>query len=142
MSIVDPKLMQLTDQAKEQVWKTISSVPKARKIMFSEGFSLDLTGIVARVRTKTALLDRARKMVVVNSAIRGGEPVLRGTRIGVYEVAAMAKGATADERTEILAGYPILKEEQLDLAIIFATAYPRRGRPPRHPWYLEAEHRA
>src|SRR6202167_6668907 len=51
MSIVDPKLMQLSDQAKEQVWKTISSVPKARKIMFSEGFSLDLTGIVARVRT-------------------------------------------------------------------------------------------
>jgi uncharacterized protein (DUF433 family) len=142
MSIFDPTLIELTDQAKERLWKAINSARKIRKIIFAEGLNLDLTGVVARVRSKTALLDRARKMVVVNPAIRGGEPVLRGTRIGVYEVAAMAKDATADERAEILAGYPTLKEEQLDLALIFATAYPRRGRPPRHPWHLEAEDRA
>ena len=139
ISIFDPTLMQLTDQAKERLWKAISATPNVRKIMLAEGLNLDLNRVVARVWANTTLLDRARKMVVVNPAIRGGEPILRGTRIGVYEVAAMAKDATADERAEILAGYPTLKEEQLDLALIFATAYPRRGRPPRHPWHLEAE---
>jgi hypothetical protein len=36
---------------------------------------------------------------------------------------------------EILEGYPSLKREQLELAKIFAQAYPRKGRPPRHSWH-------
>jgi uncharacterized protein (DUF433 family) len=135
-SIFDPKLMQLTDRAKARLRKAIdSSARKPGRIPFLEGLDLDLRPVMAKVRSKTALLDRAKKMVVVNPRIRGGEPVIRGTRIGVYEVAAMVEDATEEEREEILAGYPTLKREQLDLALIFAASHPRRGRPPRHPWH-------
>ena len=141
--IFDAGLMQLTERAKERLRKTISSwcrSGKASKIMFSEGLELDLRPVVAKVRTKTALLNRAKKMVIVNPHIRGGEPVIRGTRIGVYEVATMVEDATDKEVVEILAGYPTLKREQLDLAITFAAAYPRRGRPPKHRWHrMEAD---
>ncbi len=46
----------------------------------------------------------------------------------------MTEGASEQEVEEILSGYPTLSREQLDLACIYAGAYPRRGRPPKHPW--------
>ena len=140
--IFDPELVHLTDRAKERLHKAIRECRRGKpgKIMLFEGLELDLRPVVAKVRSKTMLLDRANKMVVINPHIRGGEPVIRGSRIGVYEVAAMVKDATEKELEEILAGYPTLKREQLDLALIFAAAHPRRGRPPKHPWHrMEAE---
>jgi hypothetical protein len=51
----------------------------------------------------------------------------------VYEIAEMLEqGASEDE---ILEGYPSLKRERLELAKVFAQAYPRKGRPPRHAWH-------
>ena len=137
-NIFDPAMVQLTDKAKARLRKTIeASQPKSGKIPFLEGLNLDLGSVIAKVRGRTALLDRANKMVVVNPRIRGGEPVIRGTRIGVYEVAAMVHNASTFEREEILAGYPTLRAEQLDLACVYADAHPRRGRPPRHPWHAD-----
>ena len=67
-------------------------------------------------------------MVVEDPEIRGGEPCIRGTRVGVYEIARMLEhGAPEDE---ILEGYPSLKREQLELAKIYVGAYPRKRRPP------------
>jgi uncharacterized protein (DUF433 family) len=97
------------------------------------GLSLDLKDIVKEVRSKLILLNRARKMVIEDPEIRGGEPCIRGTRIGVYEIGAMLEQGASEE--ELLAGYPSLHREQLGLARIYAHAYPRRGRPPRHPWH-------
>src|SRR5215472_7801825 len=78
-------------------------------------------------------LKQARGMVVEDPDIRGGEPCIRGTRVGVYEVASMLEQGASEE--EILEGYPSLRRRQLELARIFAQAYPRKGRPPRHPWH-------
>jgi uncharacterized protein (DUF433 family) len=145
--IFDPKLVQLTERAKERLLKAISSsggrTQKPSKVVLVEGLQLDLKPIFAKVRANAKMLAHAAKMVVINPRIRGGEPVIRGTRIGVYEVAAMAAHATQQERVDILAGYPTLQPEQLELALIFAAAYPRRGRPPKHPWHAtDADARA
>lgn len=86
----------------------------------------ELTGQLAR-------LAKAKAMVASDSEIRGGEPVIKGTRIGVYEVATMLQRGAS--REEILSGYPTLRPEHLELAVIYAKAYPRRGRPPKHPWH-------
>jgi uncharacterized protein (DUF433 family) len=141
--IFDPGMVQLTDRARERLRAAIGSssrTGKLGKIALLDGLELDINPVVAKVRSKMILLHRAKRMVVVNPRIRGGEPVIRGTRIGVYEVAGMVKGATDAELEEILAGYPALKREQLHLATIFAAAHPRRGRPPKHPWHrMEAE---
>jgi uncharacterized protein (DUF433 family) len=61
--------------------------------------------------------------------------VIRGTRIGVYEIAAITAGASEKEIEEIRSGYPTLRREHIELARIYAAAHPRRGRPPKHPWH-------
>jgi uncharacterized protein (DUF433 family) len=53
-----------------------------------------------------ALLERAKNVVIRDPHIRGGEPVIRGTRIGVYEAATMAESASQSQIEEILSGYP------------------------------------
>ena len=83
------------------------------------------------VAGEIATLAKAKAMVATDPEIRGGEPVIKGTRIGVYEVATMLERGAGKE--DILSGYPTLKPEHLELALIYAKAYPRRGRPPRHP---------
>ena len=61
-----------------------------------------------------------------------GVPVFQGTRIPVELVADMAaEGTTVDE---ILAGYPALNREQVELARLYVAAFPRRGRPAQRPW--------
>jgi uncharacterized protein (DUF433 family) len=137
--IFDPKLVKLTEQARSRLRKALASYyrigKQPGKLVLFEGLEIDVRPVVAKLRSKATLLDRARKMVAVNPHIRGGEAVIRGTRIGVYEVAAMAEGASEEEVDEILAGYPTLKREHLELARMYAAAHPRRGRPPKHPWH-------
>lgn len=134
---LDTRLVQLTSEGKQRLRDAIVTYirrgqTKQRLSLFGNGLTLDLKQVLEEVRSKLVRLERARKMVVGGPEIRGGEPCIRGTRIGVYEIASMLdQGGSEDE---ILEGYPSLKREQLQLAKIFAQAYPRKGRPPRHAW--------
>jgi uncharacterized protein (DUF433 family) len=139
INIFDPKLFQFTESAKGRLHKAIASFCRLdrnpEKVTPFEGLELNVRPVVTKVRSKVARLGRAKRMVIVDPHIRGGEPVIQGTRIGVYEVAAMVEGASEEEIKEILQGYPTLRREQLDLARIYAAAHPRRRRPPKHPWH-------
>jgi uncharacterized protein (DUF433 family) len=136
---LDTRLLQLTSEGKNKLHDAIvtfyrrRSPAKGEFAVFGCGLSLDINVVLKEVRSRLARLERARKIVVEDPEVRGGEPCIRGTRIGVYEIAGMLEqGAHEDE---ILEGYPSLKREQLELARIFAQAYPRKGRPPRHAWH-------
>jgi hypothetical protein len=61
-------------------------------------------------------------MIQVDSDIMGGAPVFRGTRIPIHLIAEMIEGC------------PSLTRETVESAGIYATAHPRRGRPPEQPW--------
>ena len=136
---LDTRLVQLTSEGKDKLHDEIivywrSKKPTKKELpVFGGRLLLDLRLVLKEVRSRLERLERASAMVVEDSEIRGGEPCIRGTRIGVYEVASMLEQGAAEE--EILEGYPSLKREQLELAKIFAQAYPRKGRPPRHPWH-------
>jgi len=136
---LDTRLVQLTSEGKDKLHDAIATFcrrrgPAKREFpLFGGGLSLDLKRVFDEVRSRVELLERARRLVVEDPEIRGGEPCIRGTRIGVYEIASMLEQGASEE--EILEGYPSLKRGQLELAKIFAQAYPRRGRPPRHPWH-------
>jgi uncharacterized protein (DUF433 family) len=83
------------------------------------------------------LLDAAasREVVVSDPAIRGGEPVVRGTRIPVHLLQDLVRqGASAEE---LLADYPALTGERLRLALLYAETHPRVGRPSTKPWSHE-----
>jgi uncharacterized protein (DUF433 family) len=136
---LDTRLVQLTSEGKDKLHYEIivywrSGKPAKKELpVFGGRLLLDLKLVLKEVRSRLERLERARAMVVEDPEIRSGEPCIRGTRIGVYEVASMLEQGAAEE--EILEGYPSLKREQLELAKIFAQAYPRKGRPPRHPWH-------
>jgi uncharacterized protein (DUF433 family) len=83
--------------------------------------------LVRELRARIETLEKARSLVVSDPEIRGGEPVIRGTRIPVYLVAAMLhQGASV---AEILENYPTLTEEAVELARVYARANPKQGRP-------------
>ncbi|MCO5170382.1 MAG: DUF433 domain-containing protein [Planctomycetes bacterium] len=91
-----------------------------------------LTTLSRELRERVARLERAHALVHSDPEVRGGEPVIRGTRVPVYLVAEMLdQGASA---AELLDSYPSLTEEHLELARVYARATPRRGRPPKRPW--------
>lgn len=69
--------------------------------------------------------------IETNPSIKGGEPVIRGTRIGVRAVAQRIEhGDTVQTLTE---DYPHIPAEAFQTAYTYAKAHPRRGRPPQ-PW--------
>jgi uncharacterized protein (DUF433 family) len=59
----------------------------------------------------------------------GGDPVFRGTRVPVHEIAELvAQGST---QAELLDSYPRLTAEMIRLAPLYANAFPLRGRVRR-----------
>jgi uncharacterized protein (DUF433 family) len=69
----------------------------------------------------------ARSLVDSSPERLAGTPVIRGTRVPVYDVAASVAASIPIER--ILSAYPGLDLEKVELATIFAEAYPPQGRP-------------
>jgi uncharacterized protein (DUF433 family) len=74
-------------------------------------------------------LKKAQEMVVEDPEIMSGIPVVKGTRIPVYDVASLVDAGTPT--AELLELYPRLKKEQFELASLYAKANPQRGRPKR-----------
>jgi uncharacterized protein (DUF433 family) len=74
-------------------------------------------------------LKEAQAMVIEDTEILRGTPIIKGTRIPLYDVASLVHSGTSIE--EILEIYPRLKKSQIELASIYAKANPQRGRPKR-----------
>jgi uncharacterized protein (DUF433 family) len=68
-------------------------------------------------------------MVVTNADILDGTPVIRGTRIPVYDLAASVARSLPRERMR--SAYPGVDDRTIELAAIYAKAVPPRGRPRR-----------
>ncbi|MBS0643488.1 MAG: DUF433 domain-containing protein [Proteobacteria bacterium] len=86
------------------------------------------------VKATAAGLDRlaaARQAVEASADVLGGMPVLKGTRVPVYDVAASV--AAGQTQMALLAAFPMLSSEQINLATVYADAYPSRGRPRLSP---------
>jgi uncharacterized protein (DUF433 family) len=105
-----------------------------------QGATLELGGALV-VRTGSEIADaveQARRyvsmrdrLVASDPEVRGGEPVITGTRVPVRGLARQIElGETRDVLRE---DYPFLPEEAFELAPLWARSHPRQGRPPR-PW--------
>jgi uncharacterized protein (DUF433 family) len=80
------------------------------------------------------LANLARDLVTTDPEILGGMPVIKGTRVPIYDLATSLKAGVPRDR--ILAAYPIIKEHHLDLAVAYAEAnsLPRQTRHGLPPW--------
>lgn len=97
-------------------------------VALGHGVTANLSGFFREVDQRKREISRARDMVHTDPAILGGsQPVIRGTRIPVYDVAAAVEAGTSP--AEIVTSYPDLSEEQVHLAALYARVEPPRGRP-------------
>jgi uncharacterized protein (DUF433 family) len=88
----------------------------------------DVAETIERAESYTRLRDR---YVQHNPAVMGGEPVITGTRVPVRTIASLIEmGETHEVLRE---DYPHVPEEAYPVAVLWAHANPRRGRPVR-PW--------
>lgn len=99
------------------------------KIVRDEFLTIDLASFWKSVDERMARLSAARAQVSVDNEILSGTPVIRGTRVPVYDVAASVVAGIPMDR--ILSSYPSLNREQVELAALFVEANPQRGRPKR-----------
>ena len=106
--------------------------PLRSKWVVTEDFlTIDLAPFVKSVQEQFSRLQQARELVVEDPEILGGIPVVRNTRIPVYDVAASASAGISTDR--LLAAYPGLTARDVGLATLYAEANPQRGRPRRVP---------
>jgi uncharacterized protein (DUF433 family) len=96
-------------------------------IIRQDFLAIDLGPFLRSTRQRLARLSAARAFVVEDPDNLGGTPVIKGTRIPVYDVASSVTAGLPAER--ILAAYPGLTEEAVELAALYAEANPQRGRP-------------
>ena len=82
------------------------------------------------------LLEEAREIVVEDPGILGGTPVIKGTRVPVHDVAAQFDAGTPVD--EILRCYPSVKEREIELASVYARAFPAPKRPKKS--FVDTEH--
>ena len=118
---------------RRQVFDALVDAPRDTMSLDGGFLKIDLHGPRRELAISIRSLRRARGLVVTDPEIMGGEPVFRGTRIQVHRIASLLEqGETA---ADLLAGYPRMTEEMLDLAPLYAAAYPLRGRPRVQPWH-------
>ena len=89
--------------------------------------TIDFAPFLRDANERMRRLEAARDIVVSDPEILGGTPVLRGTRVPVYDVAACV--AAGESIEEILDAYPSINADKIGLAAIYAEANPVRGRP-------------
>ena len=117
---------------RRKVLAALESAPR-NMVSLDGGFlKIDLREPRRELATSLRQLRRARELVVSDPDTMGGEPVFRGTRVPVHMIATLiGQGST---EADLLEGYPRLTPEMIQLAPIYAGAYPLRGRPRAQPW--------
>jgi uncharacterized protein (DUF433 family) len=114
----------LTPVGRRRLYDAVRKLsPDVHRVTFG-GLVLDLARIDSDLKTRMQRLITIRKWVAPAAA--NTEATIVGTKIPVYMVAALARTQTV---ADILADFPSLAREQVEAAIEFAKAYPKRGRP-------------
>ena len=104
---------------------------RSQWVVRGDFLTIDLAPFVRSVQEQFSRLQQARTLVVEDPEILGGIPVIRNTRVPVYDVAASTAAGISTDR--LLAAYPGLTARDLELAALYAQANPQRGRPRRFP---------
>lgn len=94
--------------------------------------SVDLAPMRGAVQNGLALLAKARDAVSCDSSVLSGTPCIKGTRIPAHDVADML--ANGDSVEALRNDFPQLTTSKIELAALYARAYPKRGRPRRPYW--------
>ncbi len=122
-----------TPAQRHALFAVLMDAPRNMGSLEGRPIDVDLRGPRRELAAALRELRRARRLVVADPDILGGEPVFRGTRVPVHPIAdELARGATAAELRE---AYPRLTAEMLRLAPLYVAAYPPTERHRTQPWH-------
>lgn len=120
--------MRMIEKFTKENWPRLCNEPEhARLLRFESGcIIISLGEPVSAAMEGLNQLSDALYRIVKEPKVRGGLPVVRGTRISVYEIA----DALLSDGLEIaLEDFPVLSREDAEAAALYARAHPRTGRP-------------
>lgn len=125
----------LTLEARRRMIGSVLREPQTRLVR-DQAVTVEMRPIEAEVEQGLGTLERARAIVTIDKDVLGGTPCIAGTRVPVHDVADML--ANGDSKAAILKAWPQVTADQVELAAVYAAAYPRRGRPRRKPAWRKA----
>lgn len=117
----------ITPQVRVEIYKGLLNVEwtkqsRAMRINFAQDYHFDFGRHLIEVKAGVKELEQLHKEIDASEK----EPVVRGTQIEAYRIAALVDGMSVEE---ILQDYPSLTERQVLAAKAFADANPKKGRP-------------
>jgi uncharacterized protein (DUF433 family) len=120
----------LPSQAKRRIrrWLVEEAAPRelalsdALVVRWSEEFG-------AIVRDAREYAEHRAEYLETDPEVKGGEPVIRGTRLTARAV--LARLAGGDSLRDLAEDYPDIDPEAFEAAALYARTHPLRGRPPR-----------
>lgn len=113
----------LTPAARRKVYEAMRRLPSDARRLEIGVMQFTLEKIDERIAERLLRLAEVNKLVEQRS---GADPIIRGTNVSAYVVAALSRGQTTEEIGE---DYPDLTMQQIEAAIDYAKVYPRPGRP-------------
>jgi uncharacterized protein (DUF433 family) len=120
----------LTAKARRRLYDALCSGEPPAEVQIGP-LTVSTAEAMKRVRGRVREIQRARRAVAMDPAIRAGEPVVRGTRIPVHMLVDLVKAG--ELRETILEDYPALTAQRLEDVLRWAALHPRVGRPRRSP---------
>ena len=144
------ELIDLPVKHKRALWKGVRSTYHASgrvgaetggsrswPVKFARGATLDVAALAGDLIERAERYVAARERhIVIDPEIKGGTPVIRGTRMSVYAVRGRIEGGESVD--DILEDNPDLSREAIETAITYAATHPVRGRPASgRPWRAE-----
>lgn len=97
-----------------------------------DAWHLDAKALLGQIGVRVSKIKAARDVVEIRPEIKGGEPIIRGTRIPVRTLVEMLRAGTS--KAELAEEYN-LTPTQIELSLLYDKLYPRRGRPSRNQRY-------
>jgi uncharacterized protein (DUF433 family) len=121
-----------TPELRRKVFDALAEAPRNTVSLEGGLIKIDLREPRRALAASLRDLRRARRLVVCDPQILGGDPVFRGTCVPVHMIAELV--AQGSMPAELIEGYPRLTAEMIRLAPVYAAAHPLRGRPRQQPW--------
>jgi hypothetical protein len=114
----------LTPAGRRRLYEALRKVPSDTHTVRLGSIDLDLARVDSDLKIRLARLDRVRNRIDRKDEL--SEATIRNSEIPAHLVAALAIGQTMEE---ILEDFPSLNRAQVEAAVEYAKAYPKRGRP-------------
>lgn len=120
-------------------WDELCSDPSAAKsFVYENGSVLIAPGEeIEAVLTDAIRFHAAMNKFTSDPDVQDDKAIFRGTEINAYEVAKLVKESGLAATLE---AYPMLKRDDVEAALLYATLHPRGGRPKGVPNKPKEEH--